>query len=89
MATKNCANGPKLVLKDFCEKSFVRNDRLPLVNISLWSSTLPPWRVPYVHKNLSSAPLLAFLATKINKEQQSHQKTFFMKDTSTMIGTHN
>ena len=29
MTTKNCANGPKLVLKDLCEKSFVRNDRLP------------------------------------------------------------
>ena len=25
MTAKNCANGPKLVLKDFCEKSFVRN----------------------------------------------------------------
>ena len=29
MTTKNCANGPKLVLKDLCEKSFVRNDQLP------------------------------------------------------------
>ena len=25
MTTKNCGNGPKLVLKDLCEKSFVRN----------------------------------------------------------------
>ena len=25
MTTKNCVNGPKLVLKDLCEKSFVRN----------------------------------------------------------------
>ena len=25
MTTKNCANGPKLVLKDLCEKSFARN----------------------------------------------------------------
>ena len=25
MTTKNCANGPKLVLKDLYEKSFVRN----------------------------------------------------------------
>ena len=25
MTAKNCANGPKLVLKDLCEKSFVRN----------------------------------------------------------------
>ena len=25
MTTKNCANGPKPVLKDLCEKSFVRN----------------------------------------------------------------
>ena len=30
MTTKNCANGPKLVLKDLCEKSFVQNVRLPL-----------------------------------------------------------
>ena len=29
MTTKNCANIPKLVLKDLCKKSFVRNDRLP------------------------------------------------------------
>ena len=29
MTTKNCANGPKLVLKDLCEKSFVRYVRLP------------------------------------------------------------
>ena len=25
MTTKNCAKGPKLVLKDLCEKSFVQN----------------------------------------------------------------
>ena len=25
MTTKNCANIPKLVVKDLCEKSFVRN----------------------------------------------------------------
>ena len=25
MTTKNCANGPKLVPKDLCEKAFVRN----------------------------------------------------------------
>ena len=25
MTTKNCANVPKLVLKDLCEKSFVQN----------------------------------------------------------------
>ena len=30
MTTKNCANGPKLVLKDLREKSFVRNVRLPV-----------------------------------------------------------
>ena len=34
MTTKNCANGPKLVLKDLCEKSFVRNDRLPMIAVS-------------------------------------------------------
>ena len=47
MTTKNCANGPKLVLKDLCEKSFVRNDWLPLphiniVNLSIsWSHDRP------------------------------------------------
>ena len=25
MTAKNCANGPKLVLEDLCEKSLVRN----------------------------------------------------------------
>ena len=29
MTTKNCANGPKLVLKDLCKTSFVRNVQLP------------------------------------------------------------
>ena len=29
MTTKNCVNGPKLVLKDLCEKSFVQNVWLP------------------------------------------------------------
>ena len=29
MTTKNCVKGPKLVLKDLCEKSFVQNVRLP------------------------------------------------------------
>ena len=29
MTTKNCANGPELVLQDLCEKSFLRNVRLP------------------------------------------------------------
>ena len=37
MTTKNCANGPKLVLKDLCEKSFVRNDRLP--KLAIFSSS--------------------------------------------------
>ena len=43
----------------------------------------------YIHKNWSSVPLPNFLATKINKERRPHQKIFFMKDISTMIGTHN
>ena len=50
--------------------------QVPIVNIILWSSTLPPLRVPCVHKNLSSVPLVAFLARKINKEQKPHQKIF-------------
>ena len=33
MTTKNCANGPKLVLKALCEKSFVRNVRLPIFKV--------------------------------------------------------
>ena len=28
-----CANGPKLVLKDLCKKSFVRNVRLPTLKL--------------------------------------------------------
>ena len=57
-----------------------------LVHIILWSSTLPPWRVPCVHKNWSSVPLAGFLATKIKK--RTTPKNIF-KDTSTMVGTHN
>ena len=38
MTTKNCANGPKLVLKDLCKKSFVRNDRLPFAALVHYSS---------------------------------------------------
>ena len=41
MTAKNCANGPKLVLKDLCEKSFVRNDRLPLAMITICSGANP------------------------------------------------
>ena len=37
MTTKNCVNGPKLVLKDLCEKSFVRNDQLPSEAVKLQS----------------------------------------------------
>ena len=37
MTTKNCANGPKLVLKDLCEKSFVRNVRLPNLDATIIS----------------------------------------------------
>ena len=44
------------------------------------------WRVPW---NWSSVPLPTFLATKINKEKQQHQKIFFMKGISTMVGMHN
>ena len=40
MTTKNCANGPKLVLKDLCEKSFVRNERIVNLSIS-WSHDRP------------------------------------------------
>ena len=29
MTPKNCANSPKLVPEDLCEKSFVRNVQLP------------------------------------------------------------
>ena len=35
MTTKNCANGPKLVLKDLCEKSFVQNVRLPNYDVDV------------------------------------------------------
>ena len=46
MTTKNCANGPKLVLKDLCEKSLVRNVMLSFLGMILQnakkkSETLP------------------------------------------------
>ena len=54
MTTKNCVNGPKLVLKYLCEKSFVRNvlysrvdivrkknERLSLLGVN--SLTTVPW----------------------------------------------
>ena len=62
--------------------------QMPIVNIILWSSTLPPLRVPCVHKNWSSVPLVAFLARKINKEQKPHQKNLF-KGTYIKVGTQN
>lgn len=34
MTTKNCANNPKLVLKDLSEKSFVQNVQLPFAYIT-------------------------------------------------------
>ena len=34
MTTKNCANNPKLVLKDLSEKSFVQNVQLPFAFIT-------------------------------------------------------
>ena len=39
MTTKNCANCPKLVLKDLCKKSFVRNVRLPF-ELDFWSAKM-------------------------------------------------
>ena len=40
MTTKNCANGPKLVLKDLRKKSFVRNVQLPQwVNVWEYKAT--------------------------------------------------
>ena len=60
--------------------------QVPIVNIILWSSTLPPLRVPCVHENWSSVPLVAFLARKINKEQKPHQKNLF-KGTYIKVGT--
>ena len=62
--------------------------QVPIVNIILWSSTLPPLRVPCVHENWSSVPLVAFLARKINKEQKPHQKNLF-KGTYIKVGTQN
>ena len=62
--------------------------QVPIVNIILWSSTLPPLRVPCVHENWSSVPLVAFLARKINKEQKPHQKNLF-KGTYIKVGKQN
>ena len=44
MTTKNCANGPKFVLKDLCEKSVVRNNILNhLFPIALTNFTAKGW----------------------------------------------
>ena len=58
-----------------------------LIHIILWSSTLLPWRVPCVHKNWSSEPLVAVWLQRPTKNN-SHTKNIF-KDTSTIVGTHN
>ena len=55
MTTKNCANVPKLELKDLCEKSFVRNDRLPLKNVTLALDIELEW---YLHVS----PLVTFVS---------------------------
>ena len=49
-----------------------------LVNISLWSSTLPPWKNPCVHKNWSSVPLSAFWLQRSTKND-SHTKKYFLR----------
>ena len=38
-----------------------------------------------VHKNWSSVPLVAFLATKINKEQQPHHKYLYMSSSKVWL----
>ena len=48
MTTKNCANGPKLVLKDLCKKSFVRN---------VLYSGIFNLIVGFLHKNYTFCPL--------------------------------
>ena len=66
MVTNKCQEHIFILLEYMTAVNEVPSD------IILWSSTLPPWRMPCVHKNGSLVPLVAFLATKINKEQQLH-----------------
>ena len=56
-----------------------------LVNIIIWSSTLPPKRVPRVHKNWSSEPLVALhFGYKDQQRTKTTLKNIF-KDTSRMV----
>ena len=48
-----------------------------LVNIGLWSSILPPWRVPCVHKNWSWVPLPAFFGNKDQQRTTATPKNIF------------
>ena len=66
MVTNKCQEHIFILLEYMIAVNEVPSD------IILSSSTLPPWRMPCVHKNGSLVPLVAFLATKINKEQQLH-----------------
>ena len=66
MVTNKCQEHIFILLEYMIAVNEVPSD------IILWLSTLPPWRMPCVHKNGSLVPLVAFLATKINKEQQLH-----------------
>ena len=48
-----------------------------LVNIGLWFSILPPWRVPCVHKNWSWVPLPAFFGNKDQQRTTATPKNIF------------
>ena len=48
-----------------------------LVNIGLWSSILPPWRVSCVHKNWSWVPLPAFFGNKDQQRTTATPKNIF------------
>ena len=48
-----------------------------LVNISLWSSTLPPWRVPCVHKKLKFSAFTSFFRLQRSTKTNGDTKIIF------------
>ena len=65
MVTKNCQEHIFTLLEYMIAVNKMPSD------IILWSSTLPPWRMPCVHKNGSLVPLVAFFG---HKDQQRSTK---------------
>ena len=69
MTTKNCANGPKLVLKDLCKKSFVQN---------VLYSGIFNLIVGFLHKNYTFCPLDCLKDFHFKKQDQIFLTNVFL-----------